>query len=187
MISSAQRPDDELIADVRQGRMDAFRMLVERYEPQVAATVIGMLGKGPEAQDVGQEVFVRFYRSLERFRGDASLGTYLTRIAMNLSLNALKRRTRQKQRYGGDTESLREMADETDRTGKHDDSREIHDAIAKLAPKHRAVVVLRLLEERSTQETAEILGVPAGTVLSRLARGVKALREYLAPYREVGT
>jgi RNA polymerase sigma-70 factor, ECF subfamily len=185
MSVSAHKTDDELISDVRQGRMDAFRVLVQRHEPQVAATVIGMLGKGPEAQDVGQETFIRFYRSLDRFRGDASVGTYLTRIAMNLSLNALKRCKRQMQRYGGDTESLDGVPDETQRSDAHVEGRHIRDAIAKLSPKHRAVVVLRLLEERTTQETASILGVPAGTVLSRLARGIKALREHLEPQREV--
>jgi len=62
----------------------------------VAATVIGMLGHCPEAEDIGQETFIRFYKSLDKFRGDASVGTYLTRIAINLSLNEIKRRRRQR-------------------------------------------------------------------------------------------
>ncbi len=82
-----------------EGDEEAFRCLVERYEGAVAATVIGMLGPGGEVDDVGQEVFVRFYRALDRFRGDSSLKTYLTRIAINLSLNELKRRRRWLDRF----------------------------------------------------------------------------------------
>ena len=91
--------DRALIDQARAGDEAALRVLIERYEPQVAATVVGMLGPGDEADDVGQETFVRFYQSLDKFRGDAALGTYLTRIAINLSLNALERRKRQRWRF----------------------------------------------------------------------------------------
>ena len=73
--------------------------IIKKYEGQVAATVIGMLGHVPEVEDVGQETFIRFYRSLPTFRGDASAGTYLTRIAINLCLNELKKRKRQRNLY----------------------------------------------------------------------------------------
>ena len=85
-------PDAELIKLAQDGEDAAFAILVTRYESRIAKTVIGMLGDTIEADDVGQETFVRFYRSLGSFRGDAGLGTYLTRIAINLSLNELKRR-----------------------------------------------------------------------------------------------
>ena len=91
--------DRALIDQARASDEVALRALIERYEPQVAATVVGMLGPGDEADDVGQETFVRFYQSLDKFRGDAALGTYLTRIAINLSLNALERRKRQRWRF----------------------------------------------------------------------------------------
>ncbi|MEO0471948.1 MAG: sigma-70 family RNA polymerase sigma factor, partial [Bacteroidota bacterium] len=91
----APKTDIDLIAAVQTGQPEAFRLLVERYQAQVAATVIGMLGKGQEAEDVGQEVFIRFYRSLAQFQAKSALGTYLTRIAINLSLNAIKKRKRQ--------------------------------------------------------------------------------------------
>ena len=77
--------NEQLAAAARDGDMDAFRMLVEKLEPRVAATVIGMLGPGPDAEDVGQETFVRFYRALNSFRGDSSVVTYVTRIAINLA------------------------------------------------------------------------------------------------------
>ena len=91
--------DVECIACAKTGDDQAFRQLVERYEGQVAATVVGMLGAGAEAEDVGQDVFIRFYESLDKFRGDSAVGTYLTRIAINLSLNAVERRKRMRWRF----------------------------------------------------------------------------------------
>ncbi len=186
-VDWASLSDTELVEQTRAGQEAAFRELVNRYEPRVAATVIGMLGRGQEAEDVGQETFIRCYQSLGRFRGDASLGTYLTRIAMNLSLNAIKRRKRQRWRFvsrDGETDyPLPEPAFDGE---AWDDARErrrlVHTAIEKLPPKHRAVVVLRIIEGFSTQETADILDIPLGTVLSRLSRAQSKLKDLLGPY-----
>ncbi|MDH5745133.1 MAG: helix-turn-helix domain-containing protein, partial [Candidatus Aminicenantes bacterium] len=76
--------EQELVRAAKNGDKNAFKELIKKYEHQVAATVIGMLGNCPEAEDVGQETFIRLYQSLDKFRGEASLGTYLTRIAINL-------------------------------------------------------------------------------------------------------
>ncbi len=89
----------ELLASVRAGDESAWRSLIERYEGCVAAKRTRMLGSGDEADDVGQETFIRFYCSLDSFRGEASLKTWLQRIATNLSLNALKRRQRGLRRF----------------------------------------------------------------------------------------
>ena len=86
--------DEQLVDAARGGDKDAFKELVGRYERRIATTVIGMLGHCAEADDVGQETFIRFYRALHSFRGESSVGSYLTRIAINLSLNELKRRKR---------------------------------------------------------------------------------------------
>ena len=91
-MSEREETDRALTDRAREGDEAAFRTLVTRYESRVAATVVGMLGPGDEADDVGQETFIRFYQALGKFRGEAALITYLTRIAMNLSLNAIKRR-----------------------------------------------------------------------------------------------
>jgi len=172
-----------LIERARAGDEAAFRALVTRFEPVVAGTVIGMLGRGQDAEDVGQETFVRFWRSLDRFRGDASAGTYLTRIAMNLSLNVLKRRQRMRRWFGGS-----EPPDTPDPAGgpaaglERSETAELVDAaIRTLPPAFRSVVVLRLVQGLSTAETARVLDVPTGTVLSRLARAQQKLRDLLAP------
>lgn len=179
-------PDDELLVSARKGDERAFAALVERYEGAVAATAIGMLGPGGDADDVGQETFIRFHRSLDRFRGESSLKTYLVHIAMNLSLNALRSRRRTFLRFGGGDDDLagaREPrvgpADETDAAEL---KRVVQQAVAALSEKHRAVVVLRMFQDLSTRETANMLGVPEGTVLSRLSRAMQELQTRLGPY-----
>ena len=177
--------DGVLLDEARAGNPDAFRTLVERYQAVVASVVIGMLGAGDEADDVGQETFIRFHGALGRFRGDSELATYLRRIAMNLSLNALKRRRRQRFRLVRREYSEALPGDPPVAPYDPEQSERrlvVRAAVARLNEKHRAVVVLRLLEERSTNETAEILGLPPGTVMSRLARGLAELEAMLAPY-----
>lgn len=175
--------DHDLIARARGGDNQAFTELVKRYESQVAAVVIGMLGNNEAADDVGQEVFIRFYKALHGFRGDAALGTYLTRIAINLSLNELKRR---KRRLFFFSKSENEKALLEIKTDEHPDSFEsqelVQHALQKLEPEFRAVAVLRLIEGYSTEETARALKLPLGTVLSRLSRAQKKLQEYLRPF-----
>ena len=185
--------DADLIALARAGDDRAFAVLVDRYESAVAATVIGMLGRGDDADDVGQETFIRFHRALGSFRGESSLKTYLVHIAMNLSLNALKRRRRSLLRFVGREESGDEIASVPEpRIGPAGDvdagelQSLVRAAVARLGEKHRAVVVLRLFNDYSTRETAELLGLPEGTVLSRLSRAMKELEEQLKPYVRSG-
>jgi RNA polymerase sigma-70 factor (ECF subfamily) len=173
--------DQVLIDRARAGDEGAFRDLVERHEPRIAATVIGMLGPGDEAEDVGQETFIRLYRSLDRFRGESSLGTYLTRIAINLSLTALKKRKRRISRFVSQDETERDLPEASwDPRGeleRKDDVRRVREAVARLGPDHRTVVVLRMIDGYSTREAAEILGIPVGTVMSRLARAMERLEK----------
>ena len=188
--------DAELIANARAGDDRAFAVLVDRYERAVAATVVGMLGPGDDADDVGQETFIRFHRALGSFRGESSLKTYLVHIAMNLSLNALKRRRRSVLRFvSGDSESddgdpLVDLPEPRVGPEGDVDSKElqllVRAAVRRLGEKHRSVVVLRLFHEYSTKETAGILGVPEGTVLSRLSRAMKELESLLRPYVRAG-
>jgi RNA polymerase sigma-70 factor (ECF subfamily) len=174
--------DNELIKAARSGDAGAFKELVQRYESLVAATVTGMLGRCPEVDDVGQETFIRFYRSMDTFRGEASVGTYLTRIAINLSLNALKKRKRRRLMFlDKSPEELGDIPDVGASTSTDDDKEVVHRAIQKLEPRFRSVIVLRLMNGYSTRETAEILKIPEGTVLSRLARAQMKLKVLLSP------
>jgi RNA polymerase sigma-70 factor, ECF subfamily len=158
----------------------SFSEIIRRYKSKIASTIFGMLGRTEGAEDIGQEVFTQFYKSISNFRGDSALGTYLTRIAINLSLNEIKRRKRRKI-FSLDSmnEDGIEIADDTN-FGLIDENKEIvQKAISKLNEKHRTVVVLRLIDEYSTEETAKILNLPVGTVLSRLARAQAKLKKIL--------
>lgn len=163
-----------------QGDPHAFEALVNAYKGVVAATVYGMLGRCAEAEDVGQEVFIRLYKSLGKFRGEASLKTYVTRIAMNLSLNELKRRKRTAGRMADNREAYdrtAEIAGNTNIEAEYDSKEVVEKALCQLEEKHRAVVVLRLIDGYSTKEVAKLLKLPVGTVLSRLSRAQEKLKK----------
>jgi len=180
-----QRTDQELLQSSRSGDVAAFGELVRRYESKVAATVVGMLGAGNEADDVGQETFIRFYNALKNFREESSVGTYITRIAINLSLNELRRRKRRRFLFkANDPENEAEQPAADDTSDHFDKKAIVEHALGTLDPKFRAVVALRLIEGYSTEETAKILGIPVGTVLSRLLRAQKKLQTALHTYKE---
>lgn len=179
--------EQEILARAKSGDEAAFRAIIEKYENRIAATITGILGSVADVDDIGQETFVRFYRSIHRFRGDSSIGTYLTRIAINLSLNELKRRKR--------TERLRPEDMPGDpppgtRSGEGDravDARVVvQRGLRMLDPKFRTVIVLRLMDGYSTRETADLLRLPLGTVLSRLARGQARMKEILEEIGDPG-
>jgi len=179
--------DRALVARAAAGDESAFRLIVERHESAVARTVTAMLGPGDEADDVGQETFVRLFRALPNFRGDAQLRTYLTRIAVNLSCDALerrKRRSRWVRLFGGDSDpplATHEDAGAARTIERDERNAAVLRAVQSLDAKYQAVVVLRMLEERSTNDVAELLGVPPGTVMSRLKRALEKLAAILGP------
>ncbi|RPH95035.1 RNA polymerase sigma factor [candidate division KSB1 bacterium] len=180
--------DTELIRQVLAGDENAFRQIVERYSNRIAAIVTGMLGRGQDADDVGQETFIRLYQSLPKIRGESSLGTYLTRIAINLCVDAIRKKWRWRYWFWmEDSEEILppELTIENGAAIESGERKEIvHRALQALDPKHRAVVVLRMIEGYSTKETAEFLHIPMGTVLSRLSRAQERLRVMLKPWVE---
>ncbi len=175
-----EQTDEQLVAAARQGDDGAFEQIVRRYEPVVAATVIGMLGQCAEAEDVGQETFMRLHKGLGRFRGEASLKTYITRIAINLSLNELKRRKRRRSiLVRKPVEEFHNLEARGESAEGRDTREMVRQGIDQLDDKFRPVIVLRLIDGYSTDETAKILEIPVGTVLSRLARAQDKLKAIL--------
>ena len=166
----------------------AFRSIIQSHASMVAAVVTSMLGPGDDADDAGQETFIRLMRALPKFRGDSSLRTFVTRVAMNVSLDVLARRKRdlrfvslgsKEDTASGAVPSSNRTVDEEQEQA--DRTRLVQQAVDSLDGKHRAVVVMRLLEERSTKESAQLLGIPEGTVMSRLTRAMKKLEHILRP------
>lgn len=180
MQSGPNTHEGDLIDRAAGGDHAAFRELVRRHEATVAGTVFGMLGRCEEAEDIGQETMVRLYRSLGRFRGEASLKTYVTRIAINLCLDALRRRKRRAwQFWRSDEDGEADIVDPRDSSRDVERRQAIERALDTLTPEFKSVVVMRLVQGFSTEEVAEMLEIPAGTVLSRLARAKKQLASEL--------
>lgn len=176
--------DFDLVELSRRGDQSAFREIVRRHKPKIAATIYGMIGRCDEADDIGQEVFIRFYNTLNNFRGDSALSTYLIRIAMNLSLNEINRKKiRRFLSFDSILENNSDIENKRDSEAYNENSEIINNALQKLDSKYRSVLVLRLVDGYSTEETSQILSIPVGTVLSRLARAQSKLREYLQPYK----
>lgn len=173
--------ESELIRSSVEGDKNAFGELVNRYQKMVARTVKGMLGDSVYAEDIGQEVFIKLYNSLTDFRGESKLSTYIQKIAVNLTLNEIKRRKRFFSMFiqtGDDEIHELEIADNGYEEKK--EAKEIvQKALMSLEPKYRIVVTMRMLQGYSTKETAEILDLPIGTVLSRLSRAQDQLRNIL--------
>lgn len=186
MVKSSYREaeDDLLVKAVIEGDQEAFRELVNRYRKMVARTIKGMLGDTVYSEDIGQEVFIKLYHSLGEFRGEAKLSTYIQKIAVNLTLNEIKRRKRFFSMFlhkANDELYESDVADD-DYAEKNDVREVVSKALNDLDPNFRIIVVMRMLQGYSTKETAEILDLPLGTVLSRLSRAQQQLKEILKNY-----
>lgn len=171
----------ELVKASVNGDKNAFGEIVNRYQKMVARTVKGMLGDSVFAEDIGQEVFINLYYSLSEFRGEAKLSTYIQKIAVNLTLNEIKRRKRFfslfSQKANNEMHEI-EIADNN--TEERKEAVEIvNKALMAMDPKFRIIVTMRMLQGYSTKETAEILDLPIGTVLSRMSRAQEQLRNIL--------
>lgn len=182
MRESYSRADEsELIQASVKGDRLAFGEIINRYRKMVARTVKGMLGDTVFAEDIGQEVFIKLYNSLSEFRGEAKLATYIQKIAVNLTLNEIKRRKRFLSMFthkGHDEIYEFDVADENIEE-KREAKEIVNKALMSLDPKFRVVVAMRMLQGYSTKETAEILDLPLGTVLSRLSRAQEQLKEII--------
>ena len=170
--------EEELIVSLKRAEEKAYVEVMRLYKEQIAKTVFGMLGNGAEAEDIGQEVFIRLFKSIDEFKGEAKLATYITRIAINLSLNAIQRRKRKWQIfYSGEKKDERLNAFADSRTEKQKDEKElVRRAVSLLDSNYREVVVLKVFQGYKSKEVAEILQIPLGTVLTRYARAQKKLK-----------
>ncbi|MCX6321231.1 MAG: RNA polymerase sigma factor [Bacteroidia bacterium] len=173
--------ENQLLKAALDGDKKAFGEIVTRYQKMVARTVKGMLGDSVFAEDIGQEVFIKLYYSLSEFRGEAKLSTYIQKIAVNLTLNEIKRRKRFFSMFSqkGNNEMYEFEVADHDTEERKEASEIVNKALMAMDPKFRIIVTMRMLQGYSTKETAEILDLPLGTVLSRLSRAQGQLRNIL--------
>lgn len=186
------RPVDLLVEAFREGKPGAFDAIVRTHQDRVYAFCLRMLADREDALDVAQEVFLSAYRNLAGFRGEASLSTWLLRIAANRSLNRIRQRATRAAREvmsiepeGDGDAPFQPPGREEDRPDRMVESRETREileaAIANLDEDSRMLVLLSDVEGLSYEELSEAVGIPLGTVKSRLHRARMALRKMLAP------
>ncbi len=179
----------ELVEKCAEGDAQAFDFLVERYQSKIINIAYGMLQDKEDAYDVAQEVFIKLYRKIGSFTGAASLDTWIHRVTVNASLDALRKRGRRVQTVplaveGEDAQTVElPIADDSAAPEKvvlqNERRRMLLDAIERLSPKYRSVLVLREFEDLDYEQIASALDISVGTVKSRLNRAREKLRNLL--------
>jgi len=171
-----------------------FEELVDACYRRTYHLIYRMVRNEGDAADLTQEVFVRVYRALPRLRSQGAAVSWVRKIAVNLSLDHIRRRrnappiTSINAPFGADEDQgahldLADPSGEPERIlDEAESSRLIYAAIEALPADYRAVVVLHHVEEMRVEEIAELFGVPVGTIKSRLSRARKALKRRLSPY-----
>jgi RNA polymerase sigma-70 factor (ECF subfamily) len=188
MCAMDERPNEALVDDARKGSAEAFSELARRYERRIFRLVYGMVRDHSDADDLTQEVFLTAYRALGSFNGASGFYTWIYRIAVNRSLNFLKRKGREKERRPFD-----ENADYGPARGEGPVSPErasalgeietvLREAVAALPAHFRAAFLLVGDQGLSHAEAASVLGCPESTVSWRMHKARKILRERLKPY-----
>jgi RNA polymerase sigma factor (sigma-70 family) len=181
-VAPAAQTDAALVEAARGGDVASYRRLVERFQPVAHRTAFA-LGAGEETADVVQEAFVKAFLALGRFRVGEPFRPWLLAIVVNETRN----RWRWSHRHptvplplvGEDMSSSDRTPEQT--AEDRETSRLLRDAVVALPTRQREVVVCRYLLDLSERETSQVLGIPGGTVKSRLSRGLAALREVLHP------
>ena len=177
---SQQSEDLELTRRSQAGDTEAFGELVTKYSTKIFTMVYCIVGNENDAWDLAQEGFLKAWRSIHRFEARSSFYTWLYSITMNLTIDSLRRKGRRQEVELNDaiSSSLPSPAVNYQRTEIWE---QVNAALAKLSPEHRAVVVLKELEDMQYREIAEVLNVSMGTVMSRLFYGRKKLQSILKP------
>ncbi len=189
------RSDEAVVADVLRGDIEAFGLLVERYQRRVFSLAARMIGNRVDAEDVAQEVFCKLYRNLDRYDPAQPLQNWLMRIASNHTLNWLEKNRKP-------TESLDDAAADgkprllrlvaggpppDDRAAHREVGAHIVEALKKLPDTQRLVFILKFLDGYTAEEIADILGASRNTVKTWIFRAREALRaelSFLNPGRE---
>jgi RNA polymerase sigma-70 factor, ECF subfamily len=181
-----------LLGRLRSGDDGAFEELVRRFGPVMTAVIRRYLPSESDTNDALQDAFLSAFKAIDRFEGASGLGTWLHRIAVNAALMKLRTRRRKPETSIDDLlpkfldDGHREVAGPQwigtpEQLAQSEETRHaVREAIRKLPDQFRTVLMLRDIEERTTEETAELLGLSEANVKTRLHRARQALRELLA-------
>lgn len=175
-------PDYELIAKITAGNLHAFRLLVNRYERLVQHMVQRIIKDEEDVKDICQDVFIKVYRNLGRFKQESKLSTWIAQIAYTTSLDYLKS-TQQKYKQNGEVNNshyqIEGGSDPEQELNKKELRTFIVHEINQLPDNYRLVVNLFHIDDYSYQEIAEITGLSEGTIKSHLFRARKILKDKL--------
>ncbi len=174
--------DRELVEQVRNGKRQAYTMLMHRYQERIYWVARRMVGRHDEAEDVTQETFVKAYLALGDFRGTSGFFTWLYRIAVNLSLNALRKR--QVMTYLHQSELLGKILPAPDRPDTQFELREVEErlqsAVLTLPEKQRAVFIMRYFDGLSYAEISEVLKTSVGGLKANYFHALKKVQEFMS-------
>lgn len=187
-LNDSQGSDHDLIARAVRGDSSAYDTLVTRYRDRLYALVYHMVLNAQEAEDLAQETFVKAYRNLGAFRHESNFYTWLYRIAVNLVYTQSKKHSRRRALFtaavqSGDTLGSHWPATPEELAQSEEAREMILKAIHLLDPRFRQVLILKELEGLEVAEVAKILGLPEGTVKSRLYRAREDLRRLLKSWK----
>jgi len=187
--------DEILIEKSKNGDLEAFELLVRRYESKVYTVAYRFLGNHADASDLAQETFLRLYQALPRFRGDSSFMTWLYHI----TANACRDEIRRQQRYhvvsldaetgNNGTQSISQVPSRAPSPEEAAEQKEFNEVIqqclSNLSEEHRLVLVMREIQDMSYEEIADVMKCSLGTVKSRLSRARQAFKEKFSVQREL--
>jgi RNA polymerase sigma factor (sigma-70 family) len=172
--------DAELVNQILNGNMHAFTFLVNRYQKLVVHITGRLIQRRDELEDVCQDVFLKVYQNLGKYRNECKLSTWIATIAYNTSINYLRKFKKSDETISDETAILEKLADfRSDDYAKTDLHRYIREQIELLPVQYRTVLTLYHLEEFSYQQIEQITGMPEGTVKNYLFRAKALLKEKL--------
>jgi RNA polymerase sigma-70 factor, ECF subfamily len=180
-VKASQRFEDlELARRSQAGDTEAFGELVTKYRAKIFTMVYRMVCNENDAWDLAQEGFLKAWRSIQQFQGKSSFYTWLYSLTVNLTIDSLRRKGR---RVEVELDDAIPSSLPSPRANYHRNEirQHINAALAQLSPKHRAVIILKEIEDLQYQEIAKILNLSIGTVMSRLFYGRKKLQSILRP------
>jgi RNA polymerase sigma-70 factor (ECF subfamily) len=171
--------ESALVAAVLAGRPAAFDLIVERHRRAVYQICYRFMGNHEDASDLSQDVFLRAYRGLGRFKGQAALGTWLHRIAVNTCLNRLALKTPRSEPIEASQYVDTRSESAPDRLLRDERAVRVREAVAKLPTKQRVALILRTYQEKSHQEIADVLGTSVGAAKANVFHALQNLKKLL--------
>jgi RNA polymerase sigma-70 factor (ECF subfamily) len=176
--------DSELVQSTLAGRESGFEELVRRYQRPIAAYVYRMVGDYDAALDLTQEVFIKVYASLSRYRPEFKFSTWIYKIAHNAAIDHLRRHATRAAVASSETDRTEVTVESRGLSPEQESERtercsEIETVVQLLPAPYRELILLRHSQDLSYEEIAEITGLPLGTVKNRLFRAREAMREHL--------